>query len=92
MGGPAWGLNTGSPSLQTAGTRGHRMTPDCTGGCFEGYEVVRTGVCVWPCAHRECERWGSRPFTVVLEEGTCLEDAALLIRIAENQAPLVSSG
>ena len=25
------------------------MTPDCTAGCFEGYEMVRTGVCV-------CER------------------------------------
>ena len=42
-----------------------------------------------PCAHRESERWGSQPLTVVLEEGTWSEDAALLSRIAENQAPQV---
>ena len=48
-GGPAWGLDTGSRSSQRAGTRGHCMTPDCTAGCFEGYEMVRTGVCVCVC-------------------------------------------
>ena len=25
------------------------MTPDCTAGCFKGYEMVRTGVCVCVC-------------------------------------------
>ena len=73
------------------------MTPDCTAGCFEGYEMVRS-VCVCvcmcvcdekPCAHRESERWGSQSLTVVLEEGTWSEDTALLSRVAENQAPLV---
>ena len=51
-GGPAWVLDVGSRSLQSVGTRGRRMTPDCTAGYFEGYEMVRSvgvGVCVCVC-------------------------------------------